>query len=315
MRNKFITEVNKRRNASSSQQSRQERSSNQNYSSSTSSQNKAGNMGIGAVIIGCLAIIPFIITKSDPPSKFTDKSGKEVSIQEQAGELKVKDYSENDLNRIHLNTQKIKAKPLEKFYNDILKKRPHMLAYPTGEDPDIFDQLIKYSIAPDIHLYEVSSKYFLNKEDFDEVQQLKTVENIPKYEMKEVKPNTLLSLSLEAERALQNVYIKVDDILEEIEEKGKYTPPKVMFKFKGYIMAEIRDKPFSTLQCFRNTKYISLFDLYFDFYSPVFFKRSYFNMYLTGFNDDSNEARKNTRYFGNVHLNNHSIPCRYIEKD
>jgi hypothetical protein len=77
----------------------------------------------------------------------------------------------------------------------------------------------------------------------------------------------------------------VSDVLKEVQENGKYTPPKVLFKFKGYMMFELRDKPFSTLQNYRNTGYISLFDLYFDFYSPIFFKRSYFNMYLTGFDD------------------------------
>jgi hypothetical protein len=37
-----------------------------------------------------------------------------------------------------------------------------MLRYPPSKDPDIFEQLNKFSIAPDIHLYEVSAKYFTN---------------------------------------------------------------------------------------------------------------------------------------------------------
>jgi hypothetical protein len=43
-------------------------------------------------------------------------------------------------------------------------------------------------------------------------------------------------LSLEAERALQNIYVKADDVVSEIKEKGKFTPPKILFKFHGYIM-------------------------------------------------------------------------------
>lgn len=111
---------------------------------------------------------------------------------------------------------------------------------------------------------------------------------------------------------LHNVYIKVDDVLSEVKETGKFTPPKILFKYHGYIMFEIRNKPFSTLQCYRNTKYISLFDLYFDYYSPIFFKRDHFREYLTGFEQDS--PLKNNRYFGNVYLNHRSVPKVYLEK-
>lgn len=38
-----------------------------------------------------------------------------------------------------------------------------MLNYPTGYDPDILQQLATYSIAPDIRLYEVPPKYFIDK--------------------------------------------------------------------------------------------------------------------------------------------------------
>ena len=48
------------------------------------------------------------------------------------------------------------------------------------------------------------------------------------------------------------------------------------------MMVEIRDKPFSSLQSYYNTKYISLFDLYFNYYSPIFFKRDSYVDYLSG---------------------------------
>lgn len=100
---------------------------------------------------------------------------------------------------------------------------------------------------------------------------------------------------------LHNIYFNVDDLLKEVKEKGKYTPQKAFFKFYGYLMFELRDKPFSSLQNYKNTKFISLFDLYFDYYSPIFFKRNYYTNYLVGLEKD--EPVKNNRYFGNVHMN------------
>lgn len=207
------------------------------------------------------------------------------------------------------NTNRNRMKPFEKFYNALQKRRPQMLFYPMGKDPHILEQLANYSIASDIHLYEVPPTPFLSEEENAKLIEKNSVAELPKYELTETKPNTLLTLSLEAERVLQNVYVKVDDVLEEIKSKGSYTPPKVLFKFHGYMMVEIRDKAFSNLSNYRNTKYISLFDLYFDYYSPIFFKRDYYNQYLVGFDP---EEHKNTRYFGNVHINHRPIPCRYI---
>ena len=77
-------------------------------------------------------------------------------------------------------------------------------------------------------------------------------------------------------------------------------------------MFEIRDKPFSNLMNYRNTRYISLFELYFDYYSPIFFKRDYFKEYLTGFTKE--DAHLHTRYFGNVYLNHRETPLCYLKK-
>ena len=92
-----------------------------------------------------------------------------------------------------------------------------MLSYPSDRDFDIFDQLLKFSIAPDIHLYEIPPKYFLSEESADELCQQNNDSNIDKYELTETKPNTVLSMSLEAERSLQNIYVKVDHVLDEIQ--------------------------------------------------------------------------------------------------
>lgn len=108
----------------------------------------------------------------------------------------LREYTEKDYDVMELNSRKILMKPMEKFYNTILKRRPHMLMYPTGRDPHILEQLAKYSIAPDIHLYEVPSKYFLNPADAQQLRTANTTEAVPKYELTETKPNTLLTLSL-----------------------------------------------------------------------------------------------------------------------
>ena len=36
------------------------------------------------------------------------------------------------------------------------------------------------------------------------------------FELTRIKPNTVLTLSLEAERALQNIYVRVKDVINEI---------------------------------------------------------------------------------------------------
>ena len=71
-----------------------------------------------------------------------------------------------------------------------------MLNYPSSKDPDIFQQLTTYSIAPDIHLFEIPSKYLLFEEQCDKLYQENSDESIDKYELTETKPNSLLSLSL-----------------------------------------------------------------------------------------------------------------------
>lgn len=76
-------------------------------------------------------------------------------------------------------------------------------------------------------------------------------------------------------------------------------------------MVEIRDKPFSNLLNYRNKRYISLFELYFDYYSPIYFKRDYYNQYLVGLIEDS--PVKNYRYFGHVNINKKSIPTKYLD--
>lgn len=72
-------------------------------------------------------------------------------------------------------------------------------------------QLTEYSIAPDIHLYEIDPKYF---EENNKNQIIKNgFQTSSAFELTRIKPNTVMTLSLEAERALQNTYVKVKDVI------------------------------------------------------------------------------------------------------
>ena len=104
---------------------------------------------------------------------------------------------------------------------------------------------------------------------------------------------------------LQNVYVRVRDVISEIEQKGKYHPPYVFFRFYGFIMVSIREKPIS-LKNYRDTDFISLFDLYFNYYSPIFFKKDKYSHYLVGEDDE--------KFFGWVHLNNRKTVPYYLKK-
>lgn len=53
-----------------------------------------------------------------------------------------------------------------------------MLTYPIGKDPHILEQLTKYSIAPDIHLFEIPSKYLLSEEEIKNLKNANTTEHI-----------------------------------------------------------------------------------------------------------------------------------------
>jgi hypothetical protein len=260
------------------------------HSSSNAESSSNGLKIIGLLAVLGVAIVPFLSSSKKPveggrvakiPGKLNLPRDNDDDDYEEK-EYKVKEYTEEELDIIQENTAKISIRPYEKYLNNLMSRRPHTLSYGT-EDPHILDQLTTYSIAPDIHLYEVPPKIFLNQKYHDELLAKNNLDDVPLYRLTNTKPNTLMTLSLEAERMLQNIYVNVDDLLMEIKEKGKFTPPKVLFRFFGYIMFELREKPFSTLQNYRNTKYISLFDLYFDYYTPIFFKRSYYDAYLCGY--------------------------------
>ena len=128
-----------------------------------------------------------------------------------------------------------------------------MLKYPSGEDPDPIVQLTDYSIGQDIQLYEVPPCYFWDNKLVYERSRIKQVEQrmsiskegkIPQSSLfmnmrkikenpfpgkaldfdahfiRRLRPNTTLTLSLEAERCLHNVFVGVQDVIDEIEQTG-----------------------------------------------------------------------------------------------
>lgn len=89
------------------------------------------------------------------------------------------------------------------------------MEYPTKYDPEQIEQLVEYTIAADIQLFEVP-KEFLHLEKIDQLKKAKNIEELDetfsKFPITKAKTNSLITLSLEAERCLQNIYIKVKDV-------------------------------------------------------------------------------------------------------
>lgn len=96
--------------------------------------------------------------------------------------------------------------------DSIIKDHPPSLHIPFEVEPHLMKQLTEYSIAPDIHLYEVDPKWFEENARPEVIKNGFDPENA--FELKRIKPNTVMTLSLETERALQNTYVKVKDVIE-----------------------------------------------------------------------------------------------------
>lgn len=113
-----------------------------------------------------------------------------------------------------------------------------MLKYP-NQDPSANEMLVKYTIWKDIKVYSTWFDSLENdKEIFDEIISGKF--NIPRSPVTNHRLNVYLSIALEAEKRFKSVYVSTNDIRKQIEEKGYYDPPGVMFRFKGPLYIKIR---------------------------------------------------------------------------
>ena len=78
-----------------------------------------------------------------------------------------------------------------------------MKNYPKDKYISPADLLVDYTLYPDLKFYEVSGDNFKNKVD----ESIK-IEKKDRFELNRVKIVTKLTLTLEAERILKNIYIK-----------------------------------------------------------------------------------------------------------
>lgn len=141
-------------------------------------------------------------------SSIKSHSKKIQSVQSSQKDVKI--LGQEDVDRISEKTERDRLEKANAMIKSIVKDHPPSLKFP-DEDPPLMTQLTQYSIAPDIHLYEVDPKYFKDEEKESVVQ--KGINPSDAFELTRIKPNTTLTLSLEAERTLQNTYVKVKDVI------------------------------------------------------------------------------------------------------
>lgn len=94
-------------------------------------------------------------------------------------------------------------------------------------------------------------------------------------------------MALEAERCLHSIYVNRNDVLKELKEKGRYDPPGVFFRYYGFNYFKIREGMPLNLSNYNGEMWISLFDLFFKYYSPLFVKKSDYYEYTTHYGDSS----------------------------
>ncbi|CAD8090571.1 unnamed protein product [Paramecium sonneborni] len=166
------------------------------------------------------------------------------------------------------------------------------------------DMLLNYTIFPDLEFYFVSpelfyedEKYFLKSDQF--------TKNI----MRKCKLNYRITHAIEAERCLQNIFVPVEEVLNQIEKNGEYTPPGIFMQFYGYIYFKIRHKPVIIENLIKSKQYISLFDLYFHYQTPIPYYYDTLNEFQI-FNDAGNTL---SHWEGNVYFSTKSLDRFYLK--
>lgn len=96
---------------------------------------------------------------------------------------------------------------LDKSKENYLRSLPKMKKYPTSEEPGAEALLVDYTIYPDIKLYSVPHHFFYDQHT--DPAQFTASHSFEKTKLRNVKLNTAISLSLEAERMLKNTFVKV----------------------------------------------------------------------------------------------------------
>ena len=73
-------------------------------------------------------------------------------------------YRTEDVERISSNTEREKQEKAQNMIDSIVKYQPPALLYPE-EEPHVLTQLTDYSIAEDIHLYEVPPSWYSDERE------------------------------------------------------------------------------------------------------------------------------------------------------
>jgi len=92
----------------------------------------------------------------------------------------------------------------------LLSQLPVTKKYPLIE-PSSTDMLLNYTIFPEIKIYSTFLHYYYDSPKLrDKVK--KGSAQVPRTKLNYIKPNTLLTVSLEVERILQHIYIDVNTL-------------------------------------------------------------------------------------------------------
>ena len=194
-------------------------------------------------------------------------------------------------------------KKVDKVYSEFPKK---MKVYPQRA-PSATEMLLDYTIYKDVKFYTT----FLTKF----TPELKTAvekgeAEVPRCPIEDHKTSDLVTLALEAERVLKNVFVDVTQVKKEIETKGFYDPPGVFFRFNGSIYFKIRKSKPLNPNALAKKKMVSLFELYFDLSSPIPYRHPLYKDLKVQDLYPSSDGRfsSNGGYAGYIKFNLFSIP-------
>lgn len=102
------------------------------------------------------------------------------------------------------------------------------------------DQIVDYTAYGDLKFYHLNASYFYKDIDEMTFTDPKLIEKKP---LTGIRQNHMASIALEAERSLQSIFIKAEDLKRIIAEKGYYECPGVFMRYKGFIYFRHRAKP------------------------------------------------------------------------
>ncbi|KAL4439612.1 hypothetical protein ABPG74_004014 [Tetrahymena malaccensis] len=205
----------------------------------------------------------------------------------------------------------------QKLIDEAFQSQNPMKSWPVGQkSSNSMDQLIDYTIYGDLKFYFIESGYFYK--DIDEMTFMDHKE-ITKKPLTCIRQNHMVSLSLEAERCLQNIFIKAEDLKRIIREKGYFECPGIFMRYKGFVYFRHRAKPIvlNDLENIPNNQTLSLFEIFHRYYSPipeVFDEYYEYRLSHGGYIEDTTTL-ENSSWIGNVTFNHRNINKLLIKGD